>query len=70
MRGNKTTGIFLLIVPPFLFLIYTYLLFSSRIDLLIIKLTITATVGVVITVFVWIGYTMVTATQNTEISDP
>ncbi|HET9774217.1 MAG TPA: hypothetical protein VMS35_04915 [Nitrososphaeraceae archaeon] len=69
MKGNKTTGIFLLTVPSLLFFLYVYLLFSSHLDLLIIKLTITATVGVVITVFVWIGYTMVSSTQNTELPD-
>ena len=63
MKGNRPTGIFLLSVPSVIFLIYVYLLFSSRLDLLLIKLTITGTAGVVITVFVWIGYTMI-STSN------
>ncbi|MDR4511843.1 MAG: hypothetical protein MRJ93_09090 [Nitrososphaeraceae archaeon] len=69
MKGNKSTGIFLLTIPLLLFLAYIYLLFLSSYDLLIIKLTITATVGIVVTVFIWIGYTMVSASQTTKLSD-
>lgn len=69
MKGNKSTGIFLLTIPLLLFLAYIYLLFLSSYDLLIIKLTITATVGIVVTVFIWIGYTMISASQTTKLSD-
>ena len=69
MKSNKPTGLFLLIGPPAIFLIYIYLLFASDYDLLLIKLSIVGTVGIIISVFVWIGYTMISASINNEITD-
>ena len=34
MKSNRPTGIFLLIIPLVIFLIYIYLLFASSLDLL------------------------------------
>ena len=69
MKNNRSTGFFLLIVPPAIFIIYIYLLFASDYDLLLIKLSIVGTVGIIISVFVWIGYTMISASNNNEITD-
>jgi hypothetical protein len=69
MKSNKPTGFFLLIVPPAIFLIYIYLLFGSNYDLLLIKFSIVGTVGIIVSVFIWIGYTMISASNNNEITD-
>ena len=69
MKSNRLTGIFLLMVPPILFLVYIYLLFASSLDLLLIKLTIVGTVGIIVSVFVWIGYTMISTSNPNEITD-
>jgi hypothetical protein len=69
MKSNRLTGIFLLMVPPLIFLVYVYLLFASTLDLLIIKLTIVGTVGIIVSVFIWIGYTMVSTSNPNETTD-
>jgi hypothetical protein len=69
MKSNRPTGIFLLIVPTIIFLIYIYLLFASDLDLLLIKLTIIGTIGIIVSVFIWIGYTMISTSNPTEITD-
>jgi cytochrome c oxidase subunit IV len=69
MKSNRLTGIFLLMVPPLIFLVYVYLLFASSLDLLLIKLTIVGTVGIIVSVFVWIGYTMISTSNPNEITD-
>ena len=69
MKSNRLTGIFLLMVPPLIFLIYIYLLFASSLDLFLIKLTIVGTVGIIVSVFIWIGYTMISTSNPNEITD-
>ena len=69
MKSNRPTGIFLLIIPPVIFLIYIYLLFASSLDLLLIKLTIIGTIGIIVSVFIWIGYTMISTSNPNEITD-
>jgi cytochrome c oxidase subunit IV len=69
MKSNRPTGIFLLIIPPLIFLIYIYLLFASSLDLLLIKLTIVGTAGIIVSVFIWIGYTMISTSNANEITD-
>ena len=69
MKSNRLTGIFLLMVPPLIFLVYIYLLFASSLDLLIIKFTIVGTVGIIVSVFIWIGYTMIFTSNPNEITD-
>jgi len=56
-------------VPPLIFLVYIYLLFASSLDLLLIKLTIVGTVGIIVSVFIWIGYTMVSTSNPNETTD-
>lgn len=68
MKSNKPTGFFLLVVPPTIFIIYVYLIFASKFDLLLIKLSIVFTVGLIVSVFIWIGYTMVSPSNHTEIT--
>jgi hypothetical protein len=69
MKSNKPTGLFLLIGPPAIFLIYIYLLFASDYDLLLIKLSIVSTIGIIVSVFIWIGYTMISASSHIDFSD-
>ncbi len=69
MKSNRLTGIFLLMVPPLIFLVYVYLLFASSLGLLVIKLTIVGTVGIIVSVFIWIGYTMISTSNPNEITD-
>ena len=69
MKSNRPTGIFLLIVPTVIFLISIYPLFASNLDLLLIKLTIIGTVGIIVSVFIWIGYTMISTSNPNEITD-
>jgi hypothetical protein len=69
MKSNRPTGIFLLIVPIVIFVIYIYLLCASNLDLLLIKLTIVGTVGIIVSVFIWIGYTMISTSNPNEITD-
>ena len=69
IKSNRPTGIFLLIIPPVIFLIYIYLLFASSLDLLLIKLTIVGTAGIIVSVFIWIGYTMISTSNANEITD-
>jgi hypothetical protein len=69
MKNNRLTGIFLLTVPPLFFLIYICLLFASSFDLLLIKFTIVGTVGIIVSVFIWIGYTMISTSNPNEIAD-
>ena len=69
MKSNRPTGIFLLIIPPVIFLIYIYLLFASSLDLLLIKLTIVGTAGIIVSLFIWIGYTMISTSNANEITD-
>ena len=69
MKSNRPTGIFLLIIPPVIFVIYIYLLFASSLDLLLIKLTIVGTAGIIVSVFIWIGYTMISTSNPNEITD-
>jgi len=69
MKSNRPTGIFLLIIPPVIFLIYIYILFASSLDLLLIKLTIVGTAGIIVSVFIWIGYTMISTSNPNEITD-
>ena len=69
MKSNRLTGIFLLMVPPLIFLVYIYLLFASSLDLLLIKLTIVGTAGIIVSVFIWIGYTMISTSNPNEITD-
>jgi cytochrome c oxidase subunit IV len=69
MKSNRLTGIFLLMVPPLIFLVYIFLLFASSLDLLLIKLTIVGTVGIIVSVFIWIGYTMISTSNPNEITD-
>ena len=69
MKSNRLTGIFLLMVPPLIFLVYIYLLFASSLDLLLLKLTIVGTVGIIVSVFIWIGYTMISTSNPNEITD-
>jgi hypothetical protein len=61
MRNNKIIGIILLAVPSFFFIVFSYLMLFTHWDIFIIKLTLMIFVGIIVTVLVWMGYTMATA---------
>jgi uncharacterized membrane protein len=61
MRQNKLIGLILLVVPSFFFILFSYLLLFTEWDILVIKTTLIIIVGILMTVLVWMGYTMATA---------
>lgn len=64
VNNNKSTGFFLLIVPSTLLIIFLFLIFYTNLDILVIKLTIVGLITVIVLVFTWMGYTMVTSSNN------
>jgi hypothetical protein len=61
MRQNKIIGLVLLVVPSFFFIFFSYLLLFTEWDILAIKTTLIIIVGILMSVLIWMGYTMVTA---------
>ena len=61
MRQNKIIGLILLVVPSFFFIFFSYLLLFTELDILAIKTTLIIIVGILMSVLIWMGYTMVTA---------
>ena len=61
MRQNKIIGLILLIVPSLFFIFFSYLLLFTQWDILVIKTTLIIIVGILMTVLVWMGYTMASA---------
>jgi len=61
MRQNKLIGLILLVVPSLFFIFFSYLLLFTQWDILVIKTTLIIIVGILISVLVWMGYTMATA---------
>jgi hypothetical protein len=61
MRQNKIIGLILLVVPSFFFIVFSYLLLFTEWDILAIKTTLIIIVGILMSVLIWMGYTMVTA---------
>ena len=57
---TKVTGISILGTAIIGFIIYLYLILSTQWDILLLKITIIAAVGAVVSVVAWIGYTMTT----------
>jgi hypothetical protein len=64
MRQNKITGLILLVVPTFFFIFFSYLLLFTEWDILAIKTTLIIIVGILMSVLIWMGYTMVTAPRE------
>ncbi len=64
MRQNKTIGLILLVVPSFFFIFFSYLLLITEWDILAIKTTLIIIVGILMSVLIWMGYTMVTAPRE------
>jgi hypothetical protein len=60
MKQNKIIGLVLLIIPSLFFIFFSYLLFTHW-DILVIKTTLIVIVGILMTVLVWMGYTMSSA---------
>lgn len=64
MRQNKIIGLILLAVPSFFFIFFSYLLLFTEWDILTIKTTLIIIVGILMSVLIWMGYTMVTAPRE------
>jgi hypothetical protein len=64
MRENKIIGLILLVVPSFFFIFFSYLLLFTEWDILAIKTTLIIIVGILMSVLIWMGYTMVTAPRE------
>jgi len=64
MRQNKLIGLILLVVPSFFFIFFSYLLLFTEWDILTIKTTLIIIVGILMSVLIWMGYTMVTAPRE------
>lgn len=64
MRQNKLIGLILLVVPLFFFILFSYSLIFTEWDILVIKTTLIIIVGILMTVLVWMGYTMATAPRD------
>jgi uncharacterized membrane protein len=60
-RGNRLTGAVLIIISVTGFFVYTYFLFGTQYSMLLIQLTVLAAIAILLSVFGWIGYTMLTA---------
>ena len=64
MRQNKIIGLILLVVPSFFFIFFSYLLLFTEWDIFVIKTTLIIIVGILMSVLIWMGYTMVTAPRE------
>ena len=64
MRDNRIIGLILLVGPSFFFIVFSYLMLFTHWDIFIIKLTLIIIVGIIMTVLVWMGYTMATAPRD------
>ena len=61
MKQNKIIGLILLVVPSIFLIFFSYLLLFTHLDILVIKSTLIIIVGILMTVLVWMGYTMASA---------
>jgi len=57
---SKITGISILAMSIIGFMVYLYLILATEWDILVLKITIIAAVGAIVSVVAWIGYTMTT----------
>ena len=64
MRQNKIIGLILLIIPSLFFIFFSYLLLFTQWDIPLIKTTLIIIVGILMSVLVWMGYTMATAPRE------
>ena len=64
MRQNKLIGLILLVVPSVFFILFSYLLLFTGWDILVIKTTLIVIVGILMTVLVWMGYTIASAPRD------
>ena len=61
MKQNKIIGLILLIILTLFFIFFSYTILFTHWDTLLIKATLIAIVGILMTVLVWMGYTMTSA---------
>jgi predicted DNA-binding transcriptional regulator len=57
---TRVTGLSILGISIIGFIIYLYLILATQWDILLIKITIIAAVGAIVSVVAWMGYTMTT----------
>lgn len=61
MKQNKIIGLVLVVVPSIFFILFSYLVLFTHLDILVIKSTLIIIVGILMTVLIWMGYTMASA---------
>jgi hypothetical protein len=57
---SRATGLGILIISIIGYVIYIYFLLGSKWDILLLKMSVIAAIGALVTVLAWIGYTMST----------
>ena len=67
-KTSRIGGFFLLIVSVTAFMIYAYFLLTTEFGLVILKLTVLAAVATLLAVLGWIGYTIITAPHDKNMS--
>ncbi len=65
-QNNKYLGFLLLVIPLLFLILYFYILFFTIYDILILKLTILIVVGILVTIFSWMGFTMITSKPSQD----
>ncbi|HEY3094709.1 MAG TPA: hypothetical protein VGJ42_03010 [Nitrososphaera sp.] len=62
--GSRETGAALLVISILAFITYAYFLLGSQWGMLVLQFTVLGSVGVLLLVLGWIGYTMLTAPRE------
>ena len=62
--GSRRTGAALLVISILAFIAYAYFLLGSQWGMLVLQFTVLGSVGVLLLVLGWIGYTMLTAPRE------
>jgi len=64
IEGEKIRGIILTAIALIGFLIYTYILFGTTFDILLMKLTAISITGIIFFIIGWIGITLTINEKN------
>ncbi len=63
-KASRATGLSILALSIFLFLVYSYFLLSSQWGLFIMQITVLVAVAALAAVMAWIGFTMARAQET------
>ncbi len=64
IEGEKIRGIILAAIALIGFLIYTYIIFGTKFDILLMKLTAISIIGIIFFIIGWIGITLTINEKN------